>query len=125
MVVGIWGSPEDCDSGRVSKAVIEILPPPKPKGAVFSLSAAGLLEELMHQAGLKILDSGEVKCPFEFADFETCWRSLSSAGPMQSVMRMATQETVKEAVSKAVHPFQNKKGLIRLENLTRYVLATP
>lgn len=125
VVVGVWGSPEDCDLGRVSKAVIDILPPPKPKGSVFSLSAKGLLEELMHQAGLKILDRGEVKCPFEFADFETCWRSLSSAGAMQGVMRMATQETVKEAVSKAVEPLQNEEGVIRLENLTRYVLATP
>lgn len=125
VVVGLWGPPENCDLGHISKAVIDFLPAPKPKGKVFSLSAPKLLEGLMQQAGFKVLGSNEVKCPFEFPNFETCWRSLSSAGAMQALMHITNEETLKKVVLAAIEPFQDKDGVIRLENLNRYVLANP
>ena len=79
IIVGIWGVPEKCDLGRISKAVINTLPPPRPKGSLFALSTPHLLEEMMQSAGLKILNGDEVKCTYEFSNFETCWRSLRSA----------------------------------------------
>ena len=125
IVVGIPGAPEKCDMARISKAVINILPPPRPKGTIFALSTPHLLEELMQSAGLKILRSDEVKFPYEFADFDTCWRSLSSVGSMQALMHVVNKEELKEAVSKTIEPLQNREGFIRLENVSRFILSSP
>jgi hypothetical protein len=121
--VGIWGKPEDCEYRHILKAVADSLPSPPPGNGAFALSGTGILEGIMEDAGLKVLDSGEVDAPFQFADFEIMWRMVSSVGPVQSAMQLVSERKLKEAIMRAAEPFQIDKGKILLNNRFRYVTA--
>jgi SAM-dependent methyltransferase len=124
ITVGIWGKPEDCEYRHILKAVADTLPSPPPGKGPFALSGIGRLEGMMEAVGLKVLDSGEVDAPFQFADFEIMWRMVSSAGPLQSAKQVVSEQELKPAIIQATKPFQTDKGEILLNNRFRYVTAT-
>lgn len=80
-------------------------------------------QQLIEQAGLEIIGTGEADCPFEYADFEHLWRAQCSAGPFQAAIRSVGEERLKSAVACAVAPFFRDGGAIRLNNRFRYVVA--
>ena len=96
-----------------------------PSGAgPFALSAPGKLEGLLAEAGFTVLESSEVDCPFSYADFDTCWRALSSAGPFQGMMKTLGESRAKSAMRNAVEPFQRADGSILIQpNILKYVVA--
>jgi SAM-dependent methyltransferase len=120
-----WGRAEDCEFATTLQAVMACLPPPPPgaKGT-FALSEQGKMEALMEQAGLTIRASGDVSCPFEYADDETAWKTISSSGPLVAAIRTAGEETIKQAVLTSLDPFKTPDGGYRQENLLHYVIAT-
>jgi len=123
VTVGIWGKPEDCEYRHILKAVADTLPsPPSGKGP-FTLSGDGILEGMMENAGLKIIDSGDVPAPFQFKDFEIMWKMVSSAGPLQSARQVVSEQRLKDAIIRAAEPFQTDNGEILLNNRFRYVTA--
>lgn len=124
VTVGIWGRPEDCEYRHILKAVADTLPSPPPGKGPFALSGTRILEGMMEDAGLKVLDSGEVDAPFQFADFEVMWRMVSSAGPIQSAKQVVSKRKLETAIMQAAEPFQTDKGEILLNNRFRYVTAT-
>jgi len=124
VTVGIWGKPEDCEYRHILKAVADTLPSPPPGKGPFALSGTGIVEGMMEAAGLKILDSGEVEAPFQFADFEIMWQMVSSSGPLQSAKQVVSERELKAAIMRAAEPFQTGKGEILLDNRFRYVTAT-
>jgi SAM-dependent methyltransferase len=124
VTVGIWGKPEDCEYRHILKAVADTLPSPPPGKGPFALSGIGILEGMMEAAGLKVLDSGEVDAPFQFADFEIMWQMVSSVGPIQSAKKVVSERELKAAIMRAAEPFQIDKGEILLNNRFRYVTAT-
>jgi hypothetical protein len=86
----------------------------------------GVLESLFGEAGLKVLKSGEVDCPFHYSDFETYWRANLAAGPSQGAMRMLGREKLKTVLREAVKAFRLDDGRICIQpNIFRYVVATP
>ena len=78
----------------------------------------------MDAAGLNVLDNGEVNALFQFADIETMWRIVSSAGPVQSAKKVVSEQELKAAIMRAAEPFQTDNGEILLNNRFRYVTAT-
>lgn len=124
IVVSIWGAPENCEQRVVFKAVCDKQPSPPSGGGPFALSAAGALEGLIGQAGLKVIGRGEVDCPFEYRDLETLWRAQRSAGPMQAAIRAVGEGQLRAAVERAVGPYRMSTGGVRMENRFLYVTAT-
>jgi hypothetical protein len=85
----------------------------------------GVLASLFEEAGLKVVMSGEMDCPFRYPDFETFWRANASAGPLQGTMRVAGEERIRAAIRGAVEPFSMKDGGIEIQpNAFTYVVAT-
>lgn len=123
VTVGIWGKPEDCEYRHILKAVADSLPSPPTGKGPFTLSETGKLEEMMKTVGLKVLDSGEVDAPFQFANSELMWQAVSSVGPIQSAKEMVNQRKLKVAIIQAAKPFQLDKGEILFNNRFRYVTA--
>ncbi len=123
VTVGIWGKPEDCEYRHILKAVADSLPSPPTGKGPFTLSETGKLEEMMETVGLKVLDSGEVDAPFQFANSELMWQAVSSVGPIQSAKEMVNQRKLKVAIIQAAKPFQSDKGEILFNNRFRYVTA--
>ena len=124
VAVGIWGTPEECEMRHIFKALVDTLPTPPRGEGPFALSGHGVLEGLFTQAALKVLTSGETDCSFEYADFESAWRAISSAGPYQAAMQSVTETEIKIAVQAALKPYQDSQGRVRLENRFRYVIGT-
>lgn len=122
--VGLWSAPDKVEYRVVPKAVRDTLPEPPPGKGPFELSEPGILEGLIEQAGLKVLDIGEVACPFLYPNFEILWQANISAGPLQGALRTVSEEALKESLRNATKPYQNGNGSIRFENQFRYIVAT-
>ena len=120
-----WGRIEDCEIASTLKAVMAGLPPPPPgaKGT-FALAEPGKLEALMERVRLTVCARGDVSCPFDYLDDETAWKTISSSGPLVAAIRVAGEETIKQAVLTSLVPFKMPGGGYRQENLLHYVIAT-
>lgn len=125
IVAGLFGPPEKVTYRKFFSAVRDALPEPPPGAGPFELSMPGVLEGLFEEAGLEVVGSGEVDCPFRYPDFETFWRANSSAGPVQGAMRAAGVERVRASVREAVEAFVLDDGGIEIQpNVFTYVVAS-
>jgi SAM-dependent methyltransferase len=125
VVVGLFGPPEKVEFRHILQAARNIMPEPPPGDGPFGLSAPNKLEGLIEEAGLNVIESSEVDCPFYYPDFETFWRANASAGPFQSLLRVIEKEKVKAAVREACEKFLNgSDGRIAIApNIFKYVVA--
>ena len=120
-----WGKPQNCDHAPVMAAIAALLPSsPTGTSSPFALSEPGRLEALLEQAGLRADESGEIASIFAWADSETAWKAISSAGPTVMAVRYAGEEKVKQVVLDSLQPFRTSNGGYREENTYRYVIAT-
>lgn len=120
-VAGLFSTPEKFEFRVFFKAIRDSLPEPPPGDGPFSLSAPGILEGLIEQAGFQVIGSDEVGCPFMYEDFETLWKANFSAGPVQGALRSVSEDKLKTNVQNAVKPFQRDDGTFIMENMFRYV----
>jgi hypothetical protein len=82
---------------------------------------AGLFED----AGLNVMESSEVDCPFSYPDFETFWRANVSAGPAQGMLRVVSEEELKSTLTGAAREFcLDGGGHLIQPNIFKYVVAT-
>ena len=123
ITIGIWGAPKDCEYRHILKAIASTLPSPPVGNGPFALSEGNLLESMMKAAGLKFLESGDVRAPFRFKDFETMLRVVGSVGPMQSARKLVSDEVLETAILRAAKPYQSDSGEIVFNNRFRYVTA--
>lgn len=123
LAIATWGLPDQCEQRVIFLAVRDALPSPPPGGGPFVLSAPGVLESLVEQAGWQIIGGGEADCPFEYADLETLWRAQRSGGPVQAAIRVVGEECLRAAIEQAVQPYRTGAGRVRLENRLRFVTA--
>lgn len=125
IVAGLFGPPEGVSFSAIFKAMRDAMPEPPPGGGPFELSASGVLEGLFEEAGLKVLESSEVDCPFNYPDFETFWRAMVAAGPAQGMLRIISEEALRKTLSDAVEPFRQPGGEVLIQpNVFKYVVAT-
>ncbi len=125
VVVGIWGTTEENEYATVIRALVELLPSPLAIRLPWSLSAPGLLENIVTQARLCVIGQGAVDCPFDYPDDETFWRALGGSGVQQMVARVVGEERVRATMFDAVTPYRKHDGHIRMENRMRYIVSTP
>ncbi len=126
IAVGLFGAAERVDFRVVFDAFRDSLPVPPSGDGPFGLSGEGVLEGLVEQAGLRVVDRGEVDVPFVYDDIETFWRGVVSGGPPQAAKELVGEEALKRAVLAAVSDFTTDLGGVRLEhNAFQYVVATP
>jgi SAM-dependent methyltransferase len=123
VVVGLWSTSDKVEFRAFFKAVRDSLPEAPAGGGPFELSSPGKLEELIEQAGLRVLNSGEVNCPFVYPDYEAFWQANVSAGPVQGALNSVGEEKLKAAVQLAIEPFQKEDGRIQMDNQFRYVTS--
>jgi len=125
IAVGLFGSSDRVDFRVVFDAFRESLPEPPSGDGPFGLSGEGVLERLVEQAGLRVVERGEVDLPFVYENTEEFWRGVISGGPPQATKDIVGEDALKEAALDAVRPYMTDTGGIRLEhNLFQYVAAT-
>lgn len=125
IVAGLFGPPERVAHRAISKAVRDVLPEPPAGGGPFELSRPGMLEGLFEDAGLEIVETGDVDCPSRYPDFATFWRGASSAGPWQRAIEVVGKERLMTSIQAAVEPFMLDDGSIEIgPNVFTYVVAS-
>jgi SAM-dependent methyltransferase len=125
IVAGLFGSPDKVEFRAIMEAVRDALPEPPPGDGPFGLSMPGQLESLFEEAGLTVLKSDEVDCPFYYQDSESFWRAMAAGGPMQKAIRVIGQDRLKEAILEAAKLFNHNDGSIGIQpNVFKYVVAT-
>jgi len=125
IVAGLFGPPEKVAFSVIQKAVRDTLPEPPSAAGPYELSVPGKLEGLFAEAGLNVLEGGEVDCPFTYPDFETYWRGNSSAGPFQAAIRAVGKDKLRAATWEAIQVFRTDEGRFNIApNIFRYIVAT-
>jgi SAM-dependent methyltransferase len=125
VVTQVWGRAERCDLVPVMRAVAPLLPIALPSGpGGRALSETGVLEELAEAAGLTPLGTGDVVCPFEYADEETAVATMRSAGLIELGARTAGEDAVRSAVAGAIAPYRRPDGSFELVNEWHWLVAS-
>lgn len=121
VVVTAWGPPERCELLRdLLPAIGPLMPPPPPgakPGHPGALSAPGALAGLLEAAELKVLDEGEVECPFVFPDAEGSWITNASAGVNQMAIEHSGEGAVRAAIAAADLAHTRTDGSVRYDNV--------
>ena len=120
----VWGRREDCDLlTKVMPAVFALLPPSPPNAPpALPLSAPGVIEDLMVQAGLTPNNVKELPAALEFADIGIAVRAIMSASAR--AIDHSGEERVRHGIEDALRSSIRPDGSIRLDNRFRLALAT-
>ncbi|MCI0395565.1 MAG: class I SAM-dependent methyltransferase [Chloroflexi bacterium] len=125
VVVTAWGPLERCEFLTAVMPAIGPLMPPPPPGATpakpGALSEPGALAAVLEQAGLCVVEEGEVACPFVFPSVEVSWCANASAGPNQLAIAHSGEAAVRAAFAKADRAHMRPDGSIRYENVFLWV----
>lgn len=71
-----------------------------------------------------MLESGEVDCLFKYPDFETYCQAQFSTGPLQSALRVVSEEQLKTTARDAAKAFRLDNGAILIQpNIFIYLVA--
>jgi SAM-dependent methyltransferase len=124
LVIGVFGSPQDCDARAYFAALGSLLPPP-PAGTPgpFALSVDGALEALVTSAGMQPGKAKEIDIPWEYPDDSTMLRGLLASGPGTRAIQLVGEDTAAKAISHALAPFKTTSGGYRLNNKARYMIV--
>jgi SAM-dependent methyltransferase len=124
IIAGLFGHQEKVDYRIIFKALRDIMPEPPKGGGPFELSGPNKLESLFNEAGLTNIGSGEANCPFGYKDFETMWYGNVSAGPIQGMLQVVSENKIKSAFRDATKNFVLDDGRILIpQNIFKYVIA--
>lgn len=121
VVVTAWGAPERCLFLTAWMAAVgPLMPPPPPgtsPGKPGALSEPGTLAAGLERAALRVVEQGEVSCPFVFPNLETSWRANAGAGPNQMAIAHNGAEAVRAAFEQMDRAHLRPDGSIRYENV--------
>lgn len=128
VVVTAWGPPDRCEFLRAVMPRVAPLMPPPPPGAppehpVLALSRPRALATAVHQAGLRVVDEGEVACPFVFPDADVSWRANASAGPNQIAVAHSGEAAVRAAFAEVDRSHTRPDGSVRYDNAFIWVVG--
>jgi len=119
VVVVVW-SLDRCEQKAIFDAVLGLFEkPPKGRG-VFALSAPGDVEALFPNLSSS---ATEIDCVFEYPSLEIALRGQMAAGPSQRVIEIFGREKVQAAIRRALEPFVQTSGAVRMQNRFRCVIA--
>ncbi|MGI9528674.1 MAG: class I SAM-dependent methyltransferase [Acidimicrobiia bacterium] len=124
IAIGLFGTSDRVDFRVVFDAFRASMPEPPLGDGPFGLSGEGVLKGLVEQAGLSVVESGEVDLPFVYEDTEEFWRGVISGGPPQAAKDKVGEDTLKAATLDAITPYITDTGGVRLENnVFQYITA--
>lgn len=125
VVVTAWGPRERCEFLAAVMPALEPLMPPPPPGAApphpGALSEPGALAAVLQRADLRVVEEGEVACPFVFPSTEASWRGNASAGVNQAAIAHSGEAAVRTVYANAERTHRRPDGSVRYENIFLWV----
>jgi len=126
VVVAVWGRPEECESAATVDAISGLVPDPRPgvRGP-FALSAPGVVEVALTEAGLCPTGTGAVACPYTYPDLGAAVAGWLATGTAARAIQHVGAEAVRQAIIDSLPRFETPDGSYRQHNVFRYVIASP
>lgn len=125
LVIGVWGSPAECEALKVLSSIASLLPEP---GAdcpgPLALSRNGRVESLLSTAGYTLKEKGTIECPWNFSTLDNALKGILSAGPSAEAINYAGMDKVKEKLIQTLEPFNIYDEIYILENVFHYYIAS-
>jgi hypothetical protein len=120
----IWAPPNESQQPRVM-AAIAALAPPQPPGAPgpFALSAPGVAESVLEEAGLRLVDQGEAPVMAVYPDAEAACRVMMAGSAGVRAIQQVGEERVRRAIMERLEAFRVASGGYRFENRFRFLIA--
>jgi SAM-dependent methyltransferase len=124
VAVSMFAEPERSESTAIHLAMSALSRPDRQADhAPYALSAPGNLEAALDAAGLEIDDAGEVELTWRYIRVADAIRGLlSSAGASRAIEDVGA-DAVRATVEKALQPFTDAGGEVRMRNVFRWVAA--
>jgi len=126
VVASLFAAPER-SQGTVAHEAMSALIPPERAGdhAPYALSDPGNLEASLVSAGLTLDGSGEVVCPWRYADMDEAIRALLCSAGGARAAEAAGPQAVRDALRPALARFQDPEtGTVTLRNTFRWAAAS-
>ena len=126
VVASLFAAPER-SQGTVAHEAMSALIPSERAGdhAPYALSDPGNLEASLVSAGLTLDGSGEVVCPWRYADMDEAIRALLCSAGGARAAEAAGPQAVRDALRPALARFQDPEtGTVTLRNTFRWAAAS-
>ena len=81
MAIGAWGDPARCETEALFARLRSLAPPPPGTPTPLAISDAGVIEDLLTDAGLRVDGGAEVPLTLEFADMDQAWTRTPLPAP--------------------------------------------
>jgi hypothetical protein len=91
--------------------------------APYALSAAAGLIEVICEAGFATPELGEVALEWSHPDVDSAVRAVLASGGGAMAIAGGGEAAAREALERAVVPFTDARGAVRMRNTFRYALA--
>jgi hypothetical protein len=94
-----------------------LLPPPPPgTPGPFALSEDGKMENLLTNAGFKLIYKEKVGCPLLFHSLSDGIKCFMGTGPAAAACNHADEKTVKKTIADALKAFHLTEDMYHLQN---------
>jgi SAM-dependent methyltransferase len=118
----VWGRRQDCDLLASVLPPVFALLPPAPASASPPLAEPGVIEGIMHDAGLSAAHAREIDAPLVFRDLEVGVTAIASA--MARAIRHAGEAKVRAVILDGLARIGPASGPVSLKSRFRLVCAT-
>jgi SAM-dependent methyltransferase len=123
LVASLFAAPERSQGTLVHEAMSTLIPPEQEGDhAPYALSAPGNLEAAMGDAGLTVVDQGEVQCAWRYASMEDAVRGLLCSAGGARAIEAAGEPAVRGVLERALAQFEDG-GVVAMLNTFRWVAA--
>jgi SAM-dependent methyltransferase len=124
VVIQVWGPHERNDLEAMKEIARPFLPPrPADAPAEPDYSKAGVLEDIVAQAGLTPEQTFDATWAFEFPDSETLTRALIAPAGLALLVGPEGEPEFKQALIDGLAPYRTADGRYRLSNEYHYLIA--
>ena len=125
VVASLFAAPERSQGTVVQKAMSALIPPGQAGDhAPYALSAPGHLEAALADAGLRIINNGEVACCWRYASTDDAVRGLLCSAGGARASEAAGEHAVRDILRRTLAQFQDPQTrAVTLQNTFRWVAA--
>ena len=125
VVASLFAAPERSQGTVVHEAMSALIPPEQAGDhAPYALSAPGNLEAALADAGLRVMDNGEVMCRWRYASMDDAVRGLLCSAGGARAREAAGEHAVRDVLQHTLAQFQDPRTrVVTVENTFRWVAA--
>lgn len=120
----IWAPHDQSQQAPIMDA-ISMLAPAQPAAAPgpFALSAPGVVEAVLQEAGLQVVDGGEVPIVVDYPNAEAACRAMMQGSAGVRAVQHSGEDRVREVILDGLTAYRTEPGGYRLENRFRFLIA--